>query len=71
LVTLSPGKPQSTAFHFVENLKRIKEKVKPWVFQKRQNEDKELKQIESELQSFFEEEGGGFPHLSPRFLFYI
>jgi hypothetical protein len=50
---------QSTTFHFVENLKRIKEKVKPWDFQKRQNEDKELKEIESELQSFSEEEGGG------------
>jgi hypothetical protein len=34
---------QSTTFHFAENLKRIKEKLKPWDFQKRQNEDKELK----------------------------
>jgi hypothetical protein len=50
-------------FNFVENLKRIKEKVKPWDFQKRQNEDKELKKIESKLQSLSEEEGGGYATL--------
>jgi hypothetical protein len=59
LDTLSPGQHQSTTFQLVENMKRIKEKVKPWAFQKRQNEDKELKQIESELQRLSEEEGGG------------
>jgi hypothetical protein len=35
--------PQSAAFQFTENLKRIKEVVKPWASQKRKNEDKELK----------------------------
>jgi hypothetical protein len=46
---------QSTTFQFVENMKRIKEMVKPWDFQKRKNEDKELKDIELELQRFLEE----------------
>jgi hypothetical protein len=34
--------PQSTTFQFTENMKRIKEVVKPWDFQKRKNEEKEL-----------------------------
>jgi hypothetical protein len=49
--------PQSTTFQFTENLKRLKDVVKPWDFQKRKNEDKELKEIECELQIFLEEEG--------------
>jgi hypothetical protein len=47
----------STAFQFTENLRRIKEKVKPWAFQKRKLEDKELKEIEFELKRFSEDEG--------------
>jgi hypothetical protein len=49
--------PQSAAVQFTENLKRLKDVVKPWAFQKRKNEDKELKEIEYELQRFLEEEG--------------
>jgi hypothetical protein len=33
----------STTFQFTENLRRIKEIVKPWAFQKIKLEDKELK----------------------------
>jgi len=52
--------PRLVAFHFVDNLKRIKEKVKIWAFEKRQREDQELKNIETTLQSISEEEGGGY-----------
>jgi hypothetical protein len=56
LDTLPTDLPQSTAYQFTENLKRIKEVVKPWAYQKRKNEDKELKDIELELQSISEDE---------------
>jgi hypothetical protein len=59
LGTLSSGYPSIVAFHFADNLKRIKEKVKIWAFQKRQSEDQELKDIETTLQRISEEEGGG------------
>ena len=49
--------PQSTAFQFAENLKRIKEVVKPRASQKRKNEEKELKEIELELHRFSKEGG--------------
>jgi hypothetical protein len=57
---------QSTTSHFVENLKRIKAKTKIWAFQKRQNEDLELKEIESQLQRISEEEGGGYATLEAK-----
>ena len=52
-------------------MKRIKEVVKPWASQKRKNEDKELKEIEFELQIFLEEEGGIFPQQSQKSIYSV
>jgi hypothetical protein len=47
----------SAAYRFIDNLRRIKEIVKPRAFQKRTREDKELREIELELKRFLEDEG--------------
>ena len=50
----------STAFHFAENFKRIKEAVKTWSASKRLREYLDLKQVEEELRLTYEGIGGGF-----------
>jgi hypothetical protein len=47
----------STASHFIENLKRIKAKTKTWAFQKRQAEELELKNMETQLKQFQRKKG--------------
>jgi hypothetical protein len=47
----------STTYQFTENLRRTKEIVKPWAFQKIKLEDKELKEIELKLKRFSDDEG--------------
>jgi hypothetical protein len=58
--------PLSATFQFVDNLKKIKEKVKIWDFQKRQREDQELKTIEEALKRIYEEDGGVTRHKDQR-----
>ena len=48
----------SATYRFTNNLRRIKEIVKRWAFQKRTREDKELREIELELKRFSEDERG-------------
>jgi hypothetical protein len=72
-IPFQQDRPQSTAFQFAENLKKIKEVVKPWASQKRKNEDKELKEIELELQNSLKKKGGGgfLPHRSKKSIYYF
>jgi hypothetical protein len=50
----------------VENLKRVKKMVIPWAHDKRSREEKELKQIEAQLDHTSQSVDGGFSTLEAK-----
>jgi len=51
---------RTAAFQFAENINRLKGAIKEWAVEKRRRDDSELKQVEADLISIYEGEGGGF-----------
>ena len=49
----------TAAFHFADNIRRLKGLIKDWAADKRRREDLELKAIEHDLMIIYEGEGGG------------
>jgi len=52
--------PSSAAFQFSENIKKLKSLIKDWSYAKRQRDEAELNQIESELSHIYASEEGGY-----------
>lgn len=59
-IPFNAGSTRSAAYHFDDNIKRLKDAIKDWSVEKQLREDNELKQVEEELCMIYEADRGGF-----------